>query len=489
MLSHTRWRLPWSLGMALLLGLAASDSQAQSPGIPPGYGMGPPGYGAPAGYGMAPNYGPAAAGPAGYGPAGYGPAGYGPAGYGPAGAGPAGSPTAYYLPDGTMLQVAGEEAPGAAGGMPPGPMPMAGGEEMAGEYADVGGEWFGEDLHHRWPNGTLLGLLLPYAEGGICTPRWFDVRVSAVNLARDNASRRVDFTARGLAPIDGTPNVVLSSDNLTFDDEFGARVVVQRQLGPGGNIEFNWLGGFNFSSAAQVTDPTQALFSVLSDYGRSPPFGFNETDFATFHNIAYSSAFNSYELMYRRRWQGRNCRLQGSYIAGVRYLQLTEDFAHSTRRPGAPNVAPSVFFMDYTVGTNNSLTGLQIGGDAWISVIPGLSLGGEAKAGVYGNHSNQNTEIRATSIPDGFRETLKSDDVAFIGELNAMAIYRINYHWTFRAGYDVLFMDGLALAIENFNPGQPFVTNPVLAPSRVPSYNDNGQLLLHGWNVGFEYLW
>jgi hypothetical protein len=53
----------------------------------------------------------------------------------------------------------------------------------------------------------------------------------------------------------------------------------------------------------------------------------------------------------------------------------------------------------------------------------------------------------------------------------------------------VLFMDGLALAIENFNSGQPFVTNPVLAPSRVPSYNDNGQLLLHGWNVGLEYIW
>jgi hypothetical protein len=368
-------------------------------------------------------------------------------------------------------------------------MPMMGGEEMAGEYGGAGDEWFGDELHHRWPNGTLLGLLLPYAEGGICTPRWFDVRVSAVQLARDNASRRVDFTSNGIAPPGGTPNVVLSSDSLAFDDEFGARVVVQRQLGPGGNIEFNWLGGFNYSSNAQVSDPTQGLFSVLSDYGRSPPFGFNETDFANFHSIAYSSAFNSYELMYRRRWQGRNCRLQGSYIAGVRYLQLTEDFAHSTRVPGQPNVAPSFFFMDYNVGTNNSLTGLQIGGDAWVSVIPGLSLGGEAKAGVYGNHSRQNTEIRASSIPDGFRETLKSDDVAFIGELNAMAIYRINYHWTLRAGYDVLFMDGLALAIENFNPGQPFVNNPVLAPSRVPAYNDNGQLLLHGWNIGLEYLW
>ena len=394
-------------------------------------------------------------------------------------------PMAYYLQDGSVIQPL-PETPGAL------PAEVMEQEGEQGDYGQYGDEMEGEGGYghgHRWPDGSLLGLILPYGEGGLCTPRWFDVRVSAVQLARDKASRTVNFASDGIAPLNGDPNVILSSDSLNFDNEYGARVVVARQIGPGSNLEFNFLGAFNYSSNASVSDPNQGLFSVMSDYGRTPAFGFAETDFATFQGIAYSSAFNSYELMYRRRWQGRNCRLQGSYLAGVRYMQLTEDFDYQTRANGLPNTLPGNYYMDYSVGTNNSLTGLQIGGDAWVSVIPGLSIGGEVKAGVYGNHSHQNTTILASSIPDGFTETLRSDDVAFIGELSMMAIYRVNYHWTLRAGYDFLFIDGLALAIENFNSGQPFVDNPVLAPSRVPSYNDNGSLFYHGWNIGLEYLW
>lgn len=469
MVSQRLRRLRWILGVVLLLG--AAQARAQYPGAPPG------GYGA-----MAAPPGMAAPG---YGGTGYGAPGYGGPAYGaPTGYG--GAPVAYYMQDGSVIQPVPAE-PGVAGPE---------GYSMDGEYLGEGGydgeydgEYYEDGGVARLGDGSILGLLLPYAEGGLCTPRWFDVRVSAVQLSRDKASRRVDFSSLGIAPPNGDPNVVLSTDNFDFDDEWGSRVVVARQIGPGSNIEFNFMGNFNFASYAEVQDPNQGLFSVLSDYGRSPPFGFAETDFATFHSIGYSSAFNSYELMYRRRWQGRNCRLQGSYVAGVRYMQLTEDFDYKTRAAGLPNTLPGFYYMDYSVGTNNSLTGFQFGGDAWVSVIPGFSLGAEAKVGIYGNHSHANTLIMASSIPNGFRETLRSDDAAFIGEINAMAIYRVNYHWTIRAGYDLLLIDGLALATENFNSGQPFVDNPVLAPTRVPAYNDNGQLFLHGWNIGVEYLW
>jgi len=361
---------------------------------------------------------------------------------------------------------------------------------MGEEYVDDG-EYYGDETGFRGMDGSLLGLILPYAEGGLAAPRWFDVRVSAVQLARDNAGRNVNFASSGIAPLNGTPNIVLSSDNLDFDQEWGTRVVVQRQVGPGSNIEFNFLGAFNYNASSQVYDPNNGLFSAMSNYGRNPAFGFVETDFASFQGIAYSSAFNSYELMYRRRWEGRTDRLQGSYALGVRYLQLTEDLDYKTRTVGVfnPQQLPGPYFMDYSVGTNNSLTGFQFGSDVWMTIIPGLRLGAEGKAGIYGNHSHQNTSIYATSIPLGYFETMRSDDVAFIGEVNFSAIYRVNYHWTIRAGYDVLFLDGLSLATENFNPGQPFVDNPTLVPSRVPTLNDNGQILFHGWNIGVEYLW
>lgn len=45
-----------------------------------------------------------------------------------------------------------------------------------------------------------------------------------------------------------------------------------------------------------------------------------------------------------------------------------------------------------------------------------------------------------------------------------MATYRINYHWTFRAGYEFLFVDGVALATENFNATAPNAHVPGLRP-------------------------
>ncbi|MFO0869735.1 MAG: BBP7 family outer membrane beta-barrel protein [Pirellulales bacterium] len=497
MASQNLRRLPWFLGIVLLVG--ATRAQAQYPGAPPGA-MGPGGLP------------PAAYGPGAYGPGGYGPGAYGPPAYGPgAFAAPPGNPgyppgavPGYAVPGGTA-SAAGYGAGGGYGAVPvayylqdgsviqpvPTTPPQATSEEAPVEegYSEYGDEMYGDEVFAGLGDGSLLGLLLPYGEGGICTPRWVDVHFAAVNLAREKASRRVDFASLGIAPPNGDPNIVLSSENLDFDDEWGARITVARQVGPGSNIEFNFLGFFNYAASAAVQDPNQGLFSVMSDYGRNPAFGFAETDFATYQGIDYSSAFNSYELMYRRRWQGRNCRLQGSYLAGVRYMQVTEDFGYHTRANGLPNTLPGFYYMDYAVGTNNSLTGFQFGGDAWVSIIPGFRIGAEGKVGIYGNHSHQNTVINASSLPNGFTETLRSDDAAFIGEANAMAVYRVNYHWTFRGGYQLLFMDGLALAIENFNPGQPFVDNPVLAPVRVPSYNDNGQIFYHGWNVGFEYIW
>ena len=68
-----------------------------------------------------------------------------------------------------------------------------------------------------------------------------------------------------------------------------------------------------------------------------------------------------------------------------------------------------------------------------------------------------------------------------------LTTYRLNYQWTLRGGYTFLFVDGVALASENFNPSPPLLNNP-FAP-RVPRTNDNGSVFYHGWNVGLEFMW
>ena len=89
--------------------------------------------------------------------------------------------------------------------------------------------------------------------------------------------------------------------------------------------------------------------------------------------------------------------------------------------------------------------------------------------------------------PDGNVQHLAANDVSFVGQANLLATYRINYQWTLRAGYQFLFVDGVALASENFNPVLPNINNPF--NPRKTIVNTNGNVFYHGWNIGAEYMW
>ena len=217
-----------------------------------------------------------------------------------------------------------------------------------------------------------------------------------------------------------------------------------------------------------------------------------ETDQANFVSIDYESSFDSFEVNFRQRWMAPNCRYQGSWVCGVRHFILDEKFRLFTSSSvnginGDPlNPAQARFDVD----TTNNLTGFQLGGDMWICVLPGLRLGGEIKAGVYGNHMNANTTIGVNNgnIPT-FTERVSINDVAFIGQADLTATYRINYNWTARIGYQFLFVDGVALAGENFNTLPPALFVPPPGATRVPTINDNGNVFYHGWTAGLEFMW
>jgi hypothetical protein len=295
-------------------------------------------------------------------------------------------------------------------------------------------------------------------------------------LVRDDVDRGVDLASEGI----GGP-IVLSTDQLDFDDASGFRFSAMVQVSAGGNVEFTYYGTFHWHRSAIAESATDNLFSVVSDFGQNPPGGFAETDNSSFQRIDYSSTFDNFEINFRRRWIAPNCLFQGSWLAGVRYFKLDEDFQYIA-------INDTNGIADFDVNTNNSLTGFQMGGDVWYCVIPGLRLGCEGKAGIFGNHASQGTTITATSLQLPFEETVKVDDVAFVGNIDLMMTYRINYNWTFKFGYQFLFVDGVALASENFNPTPPavFVGGTAI---REPTINDNGNVFYHGLMAGLEFMW
>jgi len=333
--------------------------------------------------------------------------------------------------------------------------------------------------------GRYLSGLLPFSDGGCCAQRWYDVTAEFVSLRRDEASRRMDFASAGILG-----DIVLSSDDLSFDSSAAFQLRAAAQIFAGSALEFTYLGLTNWSASAAVVDPTDDLFSVFSNFGTDPLQGFDETDRARLQSLATSSSLDSFELHVRKRWIAPNCRLQGSWLAGVRYLYLLEDFEYLTvgrdLDPGAA-FAPAGA-MVYDVNAKNSLTGFQLGGDLWTCVVPGISLGGELKAGIYGNYAQQGTHVLATTTDPNFAGELFEQDTAgsgaFVGQGNIMLVYRTSPNWTLRGGYTFLYADGVALAVENFNSTYPFST--VRGEPRV---NHNGSVFYHGFTAGLEWMW
>lgn len=466
MKKRTAWIVSILMAGAAILGPEAS---AQMPGMPPGYGAMPagPAYGPPTGPGMAGPYGPGMPpGMMGPNPGMMGP---GPGMMGPGMANP-------YAPPGYGAAPAGYMHPGA------GPMPgEPGAMHLSGPAQGYGEGGYGEDCNTCGPSHLgFLRRLLPYDDGGCCAPHWFDAHVEFVSLRREDVSRTVNFMSDSpLGPI------VLSTDDLDFSAEPGFRATVTRQVGPGSNIEFSYLGQHEWSSGASVASATNSLFSVFSGFGTFPVpgQGFTETDQAAFASIDYASRIDSFELNFRQRVQGYGCKVQGSWLAGVRYFSLDEDFRLFTDAP--INNASAT----YDVGTYNGLIGGQGGGDIWVCLIPGLSIGAEAKGGLYLNSAKQTTVINGTTLLAPLVEQVEDDELALMGEASLMALWRVNQSWSVRGGYTFIWVDSVALAPENFNSTPPFLVPAYTNPPRVATIDTEGDILLHGFTIGVEYMW
>lgn len=412
----------------------------------------------------------------------------------PGGMGPGGPPPGMMAPPGMMggmggPAMGGPGGPGMMGGMydpdSMGGQGMMGGGDMGCPPDGDPGIMDGPGWRMR--NGLLgdvLGCIAPYADGGCAAPRWFDVEVGIMTLKRNDAGRNVDFASNGI----GGP-IILSSNDLDFDTSTSFKISAMVQWGPGSNVEFTYFGLFGWTEFSQVQGAGN-IFSPYSNFGQNPAGGFQETDAANLASIRYFSTFDNFEANFRQRWQSPNCRYQGSWLYGIRYFQLDEDFNYRVATDLAAPVGNDTFTRT-NVNTNNQMTGPQIGGDVWVCLIPGLKVGGEGKFACLGNSSNIDTLVRITgaNAPVEFRERGKYGDVAFLGDLAAYATYRVNYHWTFKAGYQLLYLDGASLAAENFNPQPPAVFNPGPVAVRQRVAHENGDVLWHGWTASLEYLW
>ncbi len=218
--------------------------------------------------------------------------------------------------------------------------------------------------------------------------------------------------------------------------------------------------------------------------------GFDDTDRSILQSLSYDSAIHNAELNFRRRWVAPSRWVQGSWLAGVRYFDLDEEMSYQTVGlvNNGINLTPRFFNLD--TQARNQLTGFQVGSDGWITVVPGFMLGAEGKFGVYGNHAEVDSTILANSVAQA-REARSDGETAYLSELILSAVYRVSYSWSFRASYNNLRVDNVALAPRNFNTaGLGSNGAGVVFGGNRPTFIDvDGIAKYSGFTLGAEYLW
>jgi hypothetical protein len=354
------------------------------------------------------------------------------------------------------------------------------------------------------------------AEIALPAARWY-AGVDVLWLARDyptdallaqtvNANAATMFRA---VPIPGAPVLTVGSVTDTAAQP-GLRATVGFRVADRTGVELGYFG------LQQWTGPAGILGSdppfVNSPYtGSSIIYG--NKSFDTSMTARYASQIHSAEVSLRRSF-GRG-PWTGSALGGFRYFNLSEQFSLTGVQtfPNVPEGAPpaaQTIREQTRVTADNNLFGAQIGAELGRAFLDGrVALAVNGKAGIFANSANQFT-TNGASLPDGSGTSVLAagrgrTDVAGLYEGGVATTVRVTSRVTVRAGYQVLFAQGLALAPTQlaqtgtavrdsfvFVPGsylpqgfpQPLPATKLPAPGTGSGLDTGGNLLLHGPFVG-----
>ena len=232
---------------------------------------------------------------------------------------------------------------------------------------------------------------------------------------------------------------LLNSDDFTFGFRAGPRFSLVRHGCRGYDLEFVYFGIDGWSDTQIV--PASETFL---DY-----------------DLRYDLSSRLYNAEANLRWNPL-CRV--ALLAGFRWSKLREELR-------AGYIIDSSFEPVGNLETDNNLYGFQIGTDAILLQRGCFSVNGLLKAGIYGNHA----ELTSTVL-SGERTLLYStstNHTAFIGEVGLQGSYQVTDCLSLKAGYTVLWIDGVALPTSQLADG--------------PGIDSSNTVIYHGATAGLEY--
>ncbi|MHB8864587.1 MAG: BBP7 family outer membrane beta-barrel protein [Pirellulaceae bacterium] len=318
----------------------------------------------------------------------------------------------------------------------------------------------------------------PPATNG-CPPSWY-VRAEMLALYRD-VNNEVDFASLGA----GGP-VALSTSDFRADFGAGVRAVVGKTLGDWYRLEVSYFGSYSWDDVAVVRNldandqnGTGNLYSPFSAFGASGgALGLDYNDFAA---IEFSSRLDNTELNLRRRMLMRPGSYEASFLMGGRYLNIRDEFGYLTE---SSTLGPGLSTNQMAMETENSMLGVQAGLLGQFLFQPKCWIDFEMKGGIFTNRVSLDRTYTVSDAGGPAAEYFGSDErdrTSFVGDLSLQFNYQFARDWTFSAGYNALWITGIAIGAENFAASVPTLTS---GPTIV---EHSGEVVYHGPNIGLVF--
>lgn len=280
-----------------------------------------------------------------------------------------------------------------------------------------------------------------------CCPKWY-ATIGAVILERETPSAGTIIAANpALTPFS-------SAQDYNFDWEGGPEVALARRFENGYIVEGRYFGVDHSANVAIVT-PGSFIGAGFTGPGGTSIAG------------RYLTTLDNAEINVRKQVGDRL-----TLLTGFRWLELQDEVDYTINA----GVARGNYNYD------NRLYGGQVGANFAV-IEPGRRLMAniESKAGIFGNEVDGG--IREFSGVNPIGSFLGSDTTtSFVGEINLTTGYRLSNHIAVRGGYQLLWIENVALASDAASRS---LTNPSL----LTTVSDDAGLFYHGATCGIDFVW
>jgi hypothetical protein len=298
------------------------------------------------------------------------------------------------------------------------------------------------------------------AAPSVDAPRW-TVWAGAIFLTR-STPRAAPLVVDGVDPL-------VDAGDLHFNTQAGPDVNLLRH-GPDFDINVRYFQ-VNDMSASRTLFPPNTVDLLLNT-----PLSVDCPRLDT----TYGTSLQSVEVNFRQ-----NVSPQLTLLAGFRYLSLRDHLSF-----GYDDVNDSAGPIGVTLSGLNNLFGAQMGADAILWSAGRFQLQSALEAGVFGNSAQSTLDLSQTGAfgpPLGAH----AQPTAFVGDLNFTGLYQLTEHWAVRAGYQLLWISGVALASEQTSVGGASVGAVATQAFFQPSFPiaTSGDVFFHGALVSAQANW